>query len=131
MAGAGRGKEPRGWWERQLRRGQCMVLLDGLDEVAHVYDRLTVADWVERQIAAHPATTSWSLPGSTASPARCPLRPMSSWSGPFTADQVQLFLDRWYLAAERHATGGLASAGARSLPSEYEPASPLPGSPPA
>lgn len=25
---------------------------------------------------------------------------------PFTADQVQLFLDRWYLAAERHATGG-------------------------
>ena len=54
MAEGGPGREPRGWWERQLRHGRCVVLLDGLDEVARVYDRLTVADWVERQIADYP-----------------------------------------------------------------------------
>src|SRR6185437_7826214 len=29
---------------------------------------------------------------------------------PFTAEQVQLFLDRWYLAAEQHATGDSGTA---------------------
>ena len=50
--GGAPGKEPGGWWERQLRRGRCLVLLDGLDEVASADDRLAVADWVERQVAA-------------------------------------------------------------------------------
>ncbi len=53
-AGGAPAGEPHGWWERQLRRGRCLVLLDGLDEVARAEDRLAVADWVERQIAAYP-----------------------------------------------------------------------------
>ena len=32
---------------------------------------------------------------------------------PFTAEQVQLFLDRWYLAAEQHATGASGPGRAR------------------
>jgi NACHT domain len=106
VVGDGPGKEPRGWWERQLRRGQCMVLLDGLDEVAHVYDRLTVAEWVERQIAAYPGNhfvVSSRLHGI---PGPLPAQADVFLVRPLTADQVQLFLDRWYLAAERHATGG-------------------------
>ncbi len=38
--GGGPGKEPGGWWERQLRQGRCLVLLDGLDEIARADDRL-------------------------------------------------------------------------------------------
>ena len=34
---------------------------------------------------------------------------------PFTADQVQLFLDRWYLAAERHATGASGRSARRAV----------------
>src|SRR6202000_3112937 len=34
---------------------------------------------------------------------------------PFTAEQVQLFLDRWYLAAERHATGASGAAARRAV----------------
>src|ERR1700677_3437789 len=48
--GGAAGKEPRGWWERQLGHGRCLVLLDGLDEIARDEDRLAVADWVQRQV---------------------------------------------------------------------------------
>ena len=108
--GGGAGKEPGGWWKRQLRRGRCLVLLDGLDEVARAGDRIVVADWVVRQIATYPGnhfvvtSRSYGLPGPLM--ARADVFVVR----PFTADQVQLFLDRWYLAAERHATGGSGRA---------------------
>jgi hypothetical protein len=113
--GDGPGKEPGGWWERQLRRGRCLVLLDGLDEVASTDDRLAVADWVERQIAAHPGnhfvvtSRPHGLPGPlTAKTDVFVVRP-------FTADQIQLFLDRWCLAAERHATGASGRTARRAV----------------
>jgi hypothetical protein len=109
------GREPGGWWERQLSRGQCVVLLDGLDEVALAQDRLDVAGWIERQIAAHPGnhfvvtSRSFGL-----------LEPLAAQADvlvirPFTAEQIQLFLDRWYLAAERHATGASGVAARRAM----------------
>jgi hypothetical protein len=113
--GGGAGKEPGGWWTRQLRRGRCLILLDGLDEIAHTGDRIAVADWVGRQIAAHPGnhfvitSRSYALPGSlTAQADVFVIRP-------FTAQQVQLFLDRWYLAAERHATGSSGRTAPRAV----------------
>jgi hypothetical protein len=113
--GGAAGKEPGGWWERQLRQGRCLVLLDGLDEVATAEDRLAVAEWVERQITAyaddHFVVTSrpFGLPDTLA--ARADVLVVR----PFTADQVQLFLDRWYLAAERHATGASGRAARRAV----------------
>jgi NACHT domain len=114
-AGGGPGKEPGGWWERKLRGGRCLVLLDGLDEVARADDRLAVADWVERQTAAHPGNHFVV----TSRPYGLP-RPLTDRANvfvvrPFTADQVQLFLDRWYLAAERHATGGSGRSARRAV----------------
>jgi hypothetical protein len=113
--GGGAGKEPRDWWGRQLHRGRCLVLLDGLDEVARASDRIAVAGWVERQIAAHPSnhfvvtSRSHGLPG--------PLIALADVFvvRPFTTDQVQLFLDRWYLAAEQHATGGSGRTAQRAV----------------
>src|SRR5215467_6141377 len=113
--GSGPGREPGGWWERKLRRGRCLVLLDGLDEVARADDRTAVADWVERQIAAHPGnhfvvtSRSYNLPDPLIAHADLFV------VRPFTADQVRLFLDRWYLAAERHATGGSGRAARRAV----------------
>ena len=103
--GRAAGSEPDGWWERQLRRGRCLVMLDGLDEIAADDDRLAVAKWVERQVAAHAGNhfvitaRPYGLPDELAAHADVLV------VRPFTAEQVQLFLDRWYLAAERHATG--------------------------
>src|SRR5215831_17036639 len=67
--GGGPGKEPDGWWERQLRRGRCLVLLDGLDEVARADDRTAVADWVERQIRFGSFWTAGIWPPSGTRPA--------------------------------------------------------------
>ena len=113
--GSAPGKEPGGWWERQLERGRCLILLDGLDEVARADDRLAVAEWIERQIAAHPdnhfvvTSRSYDLLGPLAVQADVLV------ARPFTAKQVQLFLDRWYLAAERHATGASGRTAGRAV----------------
>jgi len=113
--GGGPGREPGGWWERQLRLGRCLVLLDGLDEVARADDRLAVAGWIERQIAVHAGnhfvitSRSYDLLGPLTAQADVLV------ARPFTAAQVQLFLDRWYLAAERHATGASGAAARRAV----------------
>ena len=102
------------------------VLLDGLDEIARADDRLAVASWVERQIAAHAGdhfvltARLHGLPGPLAAQADVFV------VRPFTAEQVQLFLDRWYLAAERHATG--ASGVPRGARCGFGHVSPPPGS---
>src|SRR3984957_14856796 len=113
--GNGPGKEPGGWWERQLERGRCLIMLDGLDEVARADDRIAVAEWIERQIPAHPdnhfvvTARSYDLLGPLATAADVLV------ARPFTARQIQLFLDRWYLAAERHATGASGRTAGRAV----------------
>lgn len=46
--------EPAGWFEHRLRDGDCVVLLDGLDEVAEPAQQRRVAEWVERQTTQYP-----------------------------------------------------------------------------
>ena len=42
---------PQGWFARQLEQGRCLVMLDGLDEIADPNGRRQVAAWVERQMS--------------------------------------------------------------------------------
>lgn len=93
--------EPTGWFEQRLRDGECVVLLDGLDEVAKEEDRLVMSAWVERQVAQYPANAFvvTSRPqGYTAAPvngaAVLQLRTL-------TDDQVTKFVRSWYLAVLR------------------------------
>lgn len=112
--GSAAGKEPGGWWERQLSGGRCLVLFDGLDEVAREDDRRVVAGWVEHQVAEfagnHFVVTSrpYGLPDALAKRADVLV------VRPFTAEQVRVFLEGWYLAAERHATGASGRAARRA-----------------
>ncbi len=41
---------PNDWFGHQLRKGRCLVLLDGLDEVTNREVRLRVVLWLERQM---------------------------------------------------------------------------------
>jgi predicted NACHT family NTPase len=98
-------REPTGWWDRQLLRGRCLLLLDGLDEVAREQDRHVIAEWVEKQIDAYPDNhfVVTSRPHGYRSARIRQANVMTIQ--PFTPDQVEQFLHGWYLAAERSATG--------------------------
>jgi predicted NACHT family NTPase len=96
--------EPPGWVEQQLRGGRCLVLLDGLDEVARQEDRAKVAAWAERQVRSFPANDFLITS-----------RPHGYRSAPvegaevvqvcgFSGVQVEGFVRGWYRVAERHAT---------------------------
>jgi len=89
---------PAGWTKRQLTRGRCLVMLDGLDEVADPEVRQAVVDWVERQMAAY--RRNRFLVTSRPSGYRSDLL-----SGvtilevrPFTTEQVERFIHQWSLA---------------------------------
>ncbi|MFC7382638.1 NACHT domain-containing protein [Sphaerisporangium rhizosphaerae] len=97
------GRIPAAWLERRLDRGGCVVLLDGLDEVADEDDRVRVVAWIRRQIERHPrnqyVVTS---------------RPHGYLSNPlpsaevlqvrrFTHEQIGRYLHGWYHAIESRA----------------------------
>ncbi|MFI5893770.1 NACHT domain-containing protein [Actinoplanes sp. NPDC051513] len=97
--------EPAGWWESRLMRGKCVVLLDGLDEVANADQRRDIVAWVNQQIAVHPRNdfVVTSRPHGYRDAfveSATTLQVLS-----FTPDQVRRFLQGWYLAVERRATG--------------------------
>jgi energy-coupling factor transporter ATP-binding protein EcfA2 len=91
------------WFNVQLRRGRCVVLLDGLDEIAKLEDRRLIADWVERLTTAysknHFVITSrpqgynqTRIAGATVLQVRA-----------LTDDQVMRFVMNWYRAVESSA----------------------------
>src|SRR5262249_56049933 len=88
-------REPEGWWEQQLYGGRCLVLLDGLDEVAVEEHRRAVVDWITRQIAMYPkndyVATSRPHGDRTAEITRAPevqVRPVPRDPGPAVSDAV-------------------------------------------
>lgn len=94
--------EPPGWFEQKLRDGDCVVLLDGLDEVTPDAGRRAISDWVERQIGQFPDNDfvitsrprgyrAAEINGATVLQVR-----------PLTGEQVSQFLHRWYRSMERH-----------------------------
>jgi NACHT domain len=112
-------KEPEGWWERQLHDGKCLILLDGLDEVAVEKHRRAVVNWIEQQVTQYPnndyVVTSRphgyrtaTITGATVMQVR-----------PFTSDHVRRFLHGWYSATERFATGQHGQGGERAKALEY------------
>jgi hypothetical protein len=96
--------EPPQWWETRLRRGKCVVLMDGLDELRE-NDRAGVVKWIDAQrsryrqnqfvLTSRPhGYTTALLEGAKVLQVR-----------PFTDQQVKAFLRAWYRAVERQESG--------------------------
>lgn len=91
---------PSAWFEALLRQGRCLVMLDGLDEVADTTTRQRVATWVEQQILSY-RNNRFVI---TSRPFGYRSNPLSGVAvlevRPFTHAQVAHFVERWYLANE-------------------------------
>ncbi|MCA9886266.1 MAG: NACHT domain-containing protein, partial [Anaerolineae bacterium] len=91
---------PKPWLRGKLDKGRCLIMLDGLDEVADDKKRRDVVSWVEKQIDAYPDNQflitsrphgyrSNTLQGVHT----CEVQP-------FTSKQIEKFVQNWYLAHE-------------------------------
>ena len=91
---------PSGWFERELERSRCLVLLDGLDEVADPRQRQIVVDWVQQQMVAY-ARNRFVITSRPHGYRSNPLMGVTVFEvKAFTAKQVQHFVHNWYLANE-------------------------------
>ena len=89
---------PEGWFETRLQAGRCLVLLDGLDDVAQVERRQAVSRWVDEQIGKYPACP-FVLTARTEAYREAPLARAEVLAvQPFGSEQVRAFVERWYLA---------------------------------
>lgn len=100
-------KPPAGWFEQHLAAGRCLILLDGLDEVATADHRQTVVSWVENQMRVY-AKNQFVI---TSRPYGFRANPIAGVTilevQPFTHEQVSRFVRNWYRANEIMASGKL------------------------
>ncbi|GHO98536.1 hypothetical protein KSF_085840 [Reticulibacter mediterranei] len=96
---------PEQWILSHLKRGKCLILLDGLDEVADTKVRKQVVEWVQQQILAY-GNNRFIL---TSRPYGYRGNPIDGVTiletRPFTLKQIERFIQRWYLANELKSWG--------------------------
>lgn len=91
---------PPDWFQKQLARGECLVMLDGLDEVADSDTRQAVVTWVERKIAEY-GQNQFVITSRPYGYRSNPLRQAVVLEvQPFVMAQVERFVHNWYLANE-------------------------------
>ncbi|HYQ68945.1 NACHT domain-containing protein [Actinophytocola sp.] len=90
--------EPAGWFEQRLENGDCVVLLDGLDEVA---SQDVVADWVER-LTRHYPKNDFIITSRPQGYRATPIDGATVLQVPgFSDAQVAEFVRGWYGVVER------------------------------
>jgi energy-coupling factor transporter ATP-binding protein EcfA2 len=91
---------PVGWIEHRLERGQCLILFDGLDEVADATQRQRTVAWVERQMRNH-GNNRFVLTSRPFGYRENPLANVTTLEvQPFTFQQATQFVMSWYRATE-------------------------------
>lgn len=118
---------PKNWVEKQLNRGKLLILLDGLDEVS-TSQRQRIVNWVQQQINTYTNITFiiTSRPHGFKTNILTGITTLRI--NDFNSQQVEAFIDKWYLANEILASGGIdersirvkARGGAKDLVSRIQ-----------
>ena len=91
---------PLEWFETAVNKGHCLVMLDGLDEVADETLRRKVVAWVQQQMQQF-SNNGFVVTSRPFGYYSNPLKNVSLLEvRPFTLDQVRKFVHNWYLANE-------------------------------
>lgn len=92
---------PQYWFKNRLQKGRCLVMLDGLDEVADDKERRAVARWVSQQIDHYPRSR-FILTSRPFGYRSAKIRGIGTILEvrPFSLHQVNQFIESWYLQHE-------------------------------
>jgi hypothetical protein len=89
------------WFQRKLKRGQCVVLLDGLDEIGDNYYREKVIAWIESQFAIYPRN-HFIITSRPHGVANILIKDVDILQIlPLENDHIEKFIQDWYWAIER------------------------------
>ena len=89
---------PASWFEQQLQTAQCLIMLDGLDEIPDPTHRESAIMWIEQQMKAY-AANRFVITSRLAAYGDNPLKnTMVLEIEPFNREQVQHFVAGWYQA---------------------------------
>ena len=103
---------PPNWFAEKLNKNKCLVMLDGLDEVADEKERKQVSEWVDEQMKAYPDTifilTSRPFGYKTA---KLQQEITVLEVQPFNLKQMQEFIHNWYLQTEIMSRAGQKDLG--------------------
>ncbi len=98
---------PPNWFQEQLKLGNCLVMLDGLDEVADEKERISVSQWVNQQIITY-RKTAFILTSRPYGYTSAPVDEVGVILQvlPFTLEQMKQFISSWYLQTEIRCRAG-------------------------
>lgn len=99
-------KPPPTWFANKLRYRRCLILLDGLDEIADESERQKVSRWVDMQMKEYPET-AFILSSRPLGYASAKLQQDITVLEvqPFNLGQVEQFIQNWYLEIEISSQG--------------------------
>jgi energy-coupling factor transporter ATP-binding protein EcfA2 len=105
---------PPNWFADKLRKNRCLVMLDGLDELADEAQRPQVSGWVDDQMEAYP-DTPFILTSRPFGYKSAPLKQGVSVLEvqPFSLKQMEQFIHNWYLQTEVMSRAGDEDVGVR------------------
>ena len=111
-------KPPPKWFERHLEDGKCLVLFDGLDEVAQADEREAVSRWVDEQLKSY-SGSRFVITSRPQGYRGAPLHRANIVEvQPFSGQQVAHFIKSWYLANEIVSSGNKVDEGVRQRASK-------------
>lgn len=96
---------PKLWLVNKLQKGQCIIMLDGLDEVADSTSRRTIVDWTQTQIELFPKNyfLITSRPFGYLSNKMLGVEMLEIQE--LNSHQINAFAYKWYLANEAKKSG--------------------------
>ncbi|MEH2282341.1 MAG: GUN4 domain-containing protein [Nostoc sp.] len=107
--------EPRqGCFAKRLRQNKCLVMFDGLDEIADDAQRQQVSQWVSQQIKDYP-DTPFILTSRPEGYKKAPLQGnfLELEVQPFTREQRNKFIQDWYKCRKKEGNNNKVDLGIR------------------
>jgi hypothetical protein len=98
------------WFHNQLKNCKCLVMLDGLDEIADDQERQQISVWVSRQLQDYQQKLPFILTSRPQAYDQAPLLDTPAYLvRSFTTDQRDKFLFNWYFNLEKRRNSGKQS----------------------